>query len=212
MPAIASLTEDALRGRPVRLRVLGVMGCACGIAYGAVMGSWGGLRAAQIAYSAVKVPMLLTVAFLIAMPSFFVLNTLAGVRGDFRRVLALLGRAQATGGLVLAALAPLTAFWYASFAGYEAAVTFNALMFAAASLAAQGVLRRGYAELARRNPVHRKLLMAWIVIYGFVGVQMGWVLRPFVGSPGKATTFFREGAWGNAYVEVAKIAWRAVGG
>ena len=27
------------------------------------------------------------------------------------------------------------------------------------------------------------MLRTWLVIYVFVGIQMGWVLRPFVGSP-----------------------------
>ncbi len=40
---------------------------------------------------------------------------------------------------------------------------------------------------------------------------MAWVLRPFVGSPGKPITFFRQEAWGNAYVEVAGIAARVLG-
>jgi len=31
---------------------------------------------------------------------------------------------------------------------------------------------------------------------------MGWVLRPFIGDPAKPTAYFREGAWGNAYIEV----------
>jgi hypothetical protein len=39
---------------------------------------------------------------------------------------------------------------------------------------------------------------------------MGWTLRPFVGHPGGPTRFFREGAWGNAYVHVAQILWEAV--
>ena len=34
----------------------------------------------------------------------------------------------------------------------------------------------------------------WIIVFGLVGAQMGWVLRPFVGAPTKVTTFelFRE--------------------
>jgi hypothetical protein len=55
------------------------------------------------------------------------------------------------------------------------------------------------------------LLRGWLVIYAFVGIQMGWVLRPFVGVPGRPVTFFREGAWGNAYEEVARTALRALG-
>jgi hypothetical protein len=33
---------------------------------------------------------------------------------------------------------------------------------------------------------------------------MGWALRPFVGDPAQPTRFFREDAWGNAYVILAQ--------
>jgi hypothetical protein len=32
----------------------------------------------------------------------------------------------------------------------------------------------------------------WVVIYGLVGAQTGWLLRPFIGSPSMAFTWFRE--------------------
>jgi len=32
----------------------------------------------------------------------------------------------------------------------------------------------------------------WLVVYGVVGAQMGWVLRPFIGSPDLPFTWFRE--------------------
>lgn len=63
---------------------------------------------------------------------------------------------------------------------YRQALAFNAGMFAVASLAAQLLLRRWYRPLVARNPRHRMLLRAWLVIYAFVGVQTAWVLRPFV--------------------------------
>jgi hypothetical protein len=31
----------------------------------------------------------------------------------------------------------------------------------------------------------------WVVIFGLVGAQMGWVLRPFIGSPGTPFQWFR---------------------
>ena len=54
------------------------------------MGTFGGLhgdRPLQLLYSALKVPLLLLVTFCLSLPSFFVLNTILGVRADFRRVL-----------------------------------------------------------------------------------------------------------------------------
>jgi hypothetical protein len=71
-------------------------------------------------------------------------------------------------------------------------------MLLSALVAGQIALIRGYAPLVRRNPVHRELLVAWLVLFTFIGIQLAWVLRPFIGSPGKPTQFFREGAWGNA--------------
>lgn len=32
----------------------------------------------------------------------------------------------------------------------------------------------------------------WVVIYALVGAQMGWLLRPFIGSPDMPFTWFRE--------------------
>lgn len=218
--------EEALRGRGgekgevragrSKLVMLGVMGVGLAGLYGATMGTFpdesGGVRPWQMLFSAIKVPMLLVVTFLVALPSFFVLNTLLGVRDDFGEVMRALGNTQAVVTLVLASLAPVTLFWYVSTTEYDWALVWNGVMFLVASLAGQVALVRSYKPLIARNRVHRRLLLAWLVLFTFVGIQLGWVLRPFVGSPGAPTQFFRSGAWGNAYVEVWQIVWRAIGG
>jgi hypothetical protein len=186
---------------------------ACGAVYGAVMGSYGGLtggRLWQVAFSATKVPLLLAITFALSLPSFFVLNTLFGVRDDFGRVLRALVAGQAALALVLVTLAPYTVIWYISFGDYRAAILFNGAMFAAASLAAQWQMRRSYRPLIARNPRHRLLRRVWLLIYVFVGIQMGWVLRPFVGDPSIPPQFLRAEAWGNAYVTVVRIIWNAI--
>ena len=37
----------------------------------------------------------------------------------------------------------------------------------------------------------KKVFSIWIMVFGLVGAQMGWVLRPFIGSPDKPFEFFR---------------------
>ncbi len=52
-----------------------------------------------------------------------------------------------------------------------------------------------YARSLRRDrPEEPGLLVfrGWLVVYGVVGAQMGWVLRPFIGSPDLPFTWFRE--------------------
>lgn len=38
----------------------------------------------------------------------------------------------------------------------------------------------------------RLVFRCWIVLFALVGAQMSWVLRPFIGSPDKEFTWFRE--------------------
>jgi len=179
-----------------------------GVLYGTAMGTFGGLRGdrlLQVIYSAVKVPLLLVATFVIGLPSFFVVNTLFGLRRDLNQAIRALIAAQAGLAVILASLAPLTLLWYASSADYGSAILFNGLAFGVASLTAQGLLRAYYRPLIERNPRHRWVLRAWIVVYVFVGIQIGWVLRPFIGRLDAPVEFFRAESWGNAYVVVARL-------
>ena len=215
---------ELLRGRAwwveggetrVRIGQLCAMLILFGLAYGAVMGAFGGFtgdRIWQVWYSALKVPLLLLCTFALSIPSFFVINSLYGLRDDFTRVMRALIATQAGLTVILASLAPLTVLWYLSFPHYNLAILFNGLMFGGASLGAQVLLQRFYRPLIARNHRHRMLLRAWLMIYAFVGIQMGWVLRPFVGTPDAPVQFFREGAWGNGYVELFGIIARVLTG
>ena len=66
-------------------------------------------------------------------------------------------------------------------------------------------MRRYYVPLVRRDKRHRVMMYFWLFLYMFVAIQMAWIMRPFIGNPNLGVSFFREGAWGNAYVEVARL-------
>ena len=204
---IRSEGSDGLRAEPARGRRMLFYFLACACTYGALMGTFGvvhGDRLWMVLFSAMKVPILLVVTGAVCLPSFFVLNTIFGVRDDFPAVVRALLTTQAGFAIILLSLSPYTLFWYASSADYDAATLFNALVFAIASLGAQGLLRRHYRPLIARQPRHRMLLRIWLLLFAFVGIQTAWMLRPFVGSPDLPAQFFREEAWGNAYVAIAE--------
>lgn len=186
---------------------------AFGFIYGATMGSFGlnsVARLKQTIYSAIKVPMLLSITFAISLPSFYVINMLLGLADDFRAAVRALVATQAGIAIVLASLSPLTALWYVSTPRYESAIVFNALMFAIASFAGQWLMRRYYDPLVSRNPKHKLLLWVWLFVYALVGIQMGWILRPFIGSLGTETQFLRVQEWNNAYLVVGELIWSVV--
>jgi len=191
---------------PVRSQLLIIV--LFGATYGAVMGSYGGLAGdgwKQALISATKVPWLFCVTFLLCLPSFFVLNVLAGLAGDFRRVLNALLSFQAIAALVLSAVAPITFLFNVSMDFYQLMVLWNGVAFAAASITGHIVMRRLYRALIAGNPRHRLMYRVWMGLYIFVGIEMAWVLRPFIGDPNLPVQFFRRGAWGNAYMELLRI-------
>jgi hypothetical protein len=184
---------------------------AAGWIYGVLMGSYAG-EGLQMLHSGLKVPFLLLAASLLCLPSFFVLNTLLGLRSDFAAALRGIFAAQATLAVCLASLGPLTLFAYVSDIGYPAAKLLSGACFAIASYGGQLTLGRHYRPLIARNARHRLGLVAWLVLYVFVAIQLAWILRPFVGAPGLPVQFFREDAWGNAYLEIARTILAALSG
>lgn len=208
--SISADADDLLRSRGrfepgarIELRSLIALLVISSAAYGVVLGAFG-LRPLQMAYSAIKVPLLLGVTTLICLPSFFAIHSVLGLREQFGEALRGVLASQATFGITLASLAPLTALVYVSSDEYPIATLQNGLMFALATAAAHITMTRHYQPLVARDRRHRVTRIAWLLIYVFVAIQMAWVLRPFVGDPSTTTAFFREQAWSNAYVEVLR--------
>ncbi len=197
--------------RPDRkIRRLALIAIVSLMTYGAAMGSYGllnGDSGLQILFSAIKTPMLIVVTFLLTFPSFWVINTMLGLRADMRPVIEALLSTQVAMAIALVSLCPLTLFWYLSVRDYQVAILFNGFIFALASLGAQRPLRQRYAPLIKKNRLHKWMLWIWMVVYMFVAIQMGYVLRPFIGRPELDPQFFRSQKWDNAYVIITKMVW-----
>ncbi|PZF96396.1 hypothetical protein [Micromonospora deserti] len=77
-----------------------------------------------------------------------------------------------------------------------------------------GLLPPGYPQRPSANPPLRRdepgqrpasmtLLYIWILLFGFVGTQLAWTLRPFFGDPGQDFALFRS-IDGNFYAEILR--------
>lgn len=185
--------EHAVGVGEVPWRRIAFLILASGLAYGLVMGSLGWKLRGSL-YTGVKVPLLLTFATTLCLPFFYVLNVCLGLRADFSAALRGIFCTQTTLALALASLAPVVLFLYATRIEYPTALLLNGLAFGLASLAGHVTLARHYRPLIARNRAHRLGLWSWFGLYVFVSIKVGWILRPFVGDPELATTFFREGA------------------
>jgi hypothetical protein len=46
-------------------------------------------------------------------------------------------------------------------------------------------------ELHVLGPNVKTVFRCWVILFGLVGAQMGWVMRPFIGKPGLPFVWFR---------------------
>jgi hypothetical protein len=61
------------------------------------------------------------------------------------------------------------------------------------------------------RPASMTLLYIWILLFGFVGTQLAWTLRPFFGSPDKPFQLFRS-IGGTFYADIFQTIGNLIGG
>lgn len=64
---------------------------------------------------------------------------------------------------------------------------------------------------AGQRPASMGLLYIWIMLFGFVGTQLAWTLRPFFGDPGQPFGVFRE-IGGTFYADLLRTIGQLLGG
>jgi len=72
--------------------------------------------------------------------------------------------------------------------------------------------RATHMRRAPKPPASRQVFRFWILIYGVVGAQMGWVLRPFVGAPALPFEWFRNERDSNFFSALGKTLQTLIGG
>ncbi len=145
--------------------------------FGAVVGAFRG--GVQVVYCAAKVPMVLLGTLIVCTPAFVAVARAAGTRLGARDVVALSLGACARFSLVLAGLAPVV-WLLEGWCGYHSMVLLAFAACAVAGVAAGALLFRG---LTGRPGSGRAAGLAFVAIFGLVGAQTSWLLRPYVVRP-----------------------------
>jgi hypothetical protein len=192
--------------------ILDMLRCSAGAfaAYGVVMGLSQGLL--QALASAIKLPLLFLLALAICLPTLYCFNLLCGGRLSVRQTLALTLSAITMTAIFTVVLAPITLFLLVTVRHYHLFVLSNVSVLALTGSVGLFYLLNGAHQLnalAQANdlssdlseavippqsprPVNMKLVPFWLALYGFVGVQLGWTLRPFIGMPDERFILFRS--------------------
>ena len=179
--------------------------------YGAAMGWWRDPQ--QALYVAIKFPLIVLLttagnALLNAM-----LAPLLGLNIPFRQSFSAILMSFTITAAILGAFSPLMAFlvWNAppmspeavSGATYSFIKLTNVAAIAFAGAVGNARLFQLLTRLGGRCAVAFRVLFAWLAGNLFLGSQLSWILRPFIGSPSLPVEFFRATALrGNFYENV----------
>ena len=174
--------------------------------YGAIIGSsHGGL---QILSSALKLPALYLLTLLICLPTLYFFDVIFGSKSSFNQYVTLLFASMSMISVMLFGFAPVTLFFRLSMNDYEFFLLLNIIVLGLTGFIGIKFFHKAMKSLinqeAELSKNRHKLIRAWLLLYGFVGSQLGWTLRPFFGTHGQPFALFRE-IESNFYVEVLRL-------
>ena len=179
--------------------------------YGAAMGWW--RDPMQALYVGIKFPLVILLTTLGNALLNAMLAPLLGLNITFRQSLLAVLMSFAITSAILGAFSPLVAFlvWNAppmtpdvkSTAAYALIKLTHVGVIAFAGIAGNARLFQLLTQLGGSKRVARRVLLGWLALNLFLGSQLTWIARPFIGAPQLPVVFLREGALrGNFYENI----------
>jgi len=178
--------------------------------YGATIGLW---RAPlQAFYTAIKFPLLILFTTIGNTLLNGMLAQLLGINISFRQSLMAIFASFAIASVILASLSPITLFMILNTPPLESAhaslshnftLIIHVFIIAFAGISANICLFRLLLYFCKEFSTACKVLFCWLLGNMFLGCQLSWIMRPFVGCPTLPIEFFRSDAFnGNFYESV----------
>jgi hypothetical protein len=199
----AHFFDEIRRGSnlPAKLRAMvGSSGAALAL-YGALLGSTHSVG--QSLSGAVKLPLLFLATLLICAPVLYIINTLFGANQRLSQSVALVLAAISLTAVLLVSFAPLTLFFLLTAPdSYQLFKLLNVFFFVIAGGSGAACLSQGLKIVSTGAAKSHWLMFGlWLAVYGLVGSQMAWTLRPYVGYPGAPFELIRQFG-GNFYTDI----------
>lgn len=171
--------------------------------YGAVLGSTHSLW--QTLSSAVKLPLLFLATLIVCSPTLYFFNVLFGSNQSLTQNVALMLTAITVTAVLLLSFAPIVVFFLLTTSGYQFYKLLNVAFFSISAAVGVGFLSRGMSIVSAAGiegvSARRWVMWLWVILYAFVGSQMAWTLRPFIGAPSMEFELFRQ-LGGNFYTNI----------
>jgi hypothetical protein len=191
------------QGLAEKMRAMLISSAAFFALYGAVMGSSHSLW--QALSSSAKLPLLFLTTLVVCAPTLYFFNLQFGSNQSLSQNVALMLTTITVTSVLLLSFAPVVTFFLLTTSQYQFFKLLNVGVFTISGIVGVTFLSRGMKIVSYGGDEgargRRTVVWLWIILYAFVGSQMAWTLRPFIGAPGLPFELFRQ-LGGNFYANI----------
>jgi hypothetical protein len=177
--------------------------CLFGFLYGIVMGSYHSFLQALIA--GVKLMVFFIATLLICFPSFYIIQQVLGSQMSFRQVTLVILSGFVLASSIALSFAPIIVFFLLTGDNYHFLQLLHVAIFIFSGIFGMKLMIDALKYACEKKSIYPKtgvtVFRVWIIILAFVGIQLAWNLRPFLGDRNEKFQLFRKYE-GNFYTAV----------
>lgn len=177
--------------------------CLFGFIYGMVMGSYHSFLQAMVA--GLKVMLLFITTLLICFPSFYIIQQILGSKLSFRQMILIILSGFVLASTITLSFAPVIIFFQITGDNYHFLQLLHVAVFIFAGIFGMKLIVDALKFACDKKNIYPQIgvtvFRVWVIILAFVGIQLAWSLRPFLGDKNEDFILFRK-YQGNFYTAI----------
>jgi hypothetical protein len=155
--------------------------------YGFVMGVYQGLL--QALTSGVKLALLFTLALLICFPAFFIVQYILGSKLKLHQMISIILSGFVLMASIMLSFVPIVVIFLLTGANYYFLHLLHIAILAFAGVFGMNTIVQALKSACEKKDIYPKtgvvVFRFWVIILAFVGIQLAWNFRPFLGERSK---------------------------
>ena len=177
--------------------------CVFAFLYGVVMGSYHSLN--QSLVTGIKVIVLFISTLLICFPSFFIVQQILGSKMNFLQMVIIVLNGLVLTSTIALSFAPIVLFFLVTGNNYYFLQLLHIAIFIFSGVFGMKLIIDALKYACEEKNIYPQtgltIFKVWVVILAFVGIQLAWNLRPFLGDKDQDFKLFRKYE-GNFYTAI----------
>lgn len=177
--------------------------CLMGFLYGLVMGGYHSLIQALVA--GVKIMVLFIATLVICFPSFYIIQQVLGSRMSFNQMMVIILSGFILSFSITLSFSPIIVFFLVTGNNYHFLQLLHVSVFIFSGVFGIRLIIEALKYACEIKNIYPQIgvtvFRIWIVIFVFVGIQLAWNLRPFLGDKKEKFVLFRKYE-GNFYTAI----------